>query len=287
MALVLAGCGSAHRPAHGTTPVPARPVPAAASGSDPARAAAVRAAQSIIADAPVPPHATLVDRAPIALLDQPSSIPAAQLVRETRFWTAPGTVDSAIGFLTARAPHGMSKTGTGSAGGPNVPDNESLEFGAGESRTLEYDVVAFRGGVAVRADAVVLWAPTRAPADRVVLPVASVDVVVRRQNPQLHKSAPTVRRTLTGGPAAALAKLVNGLSRQVPGTTNCPAVMVGEQWSDELVFHDAGPVVHVLDELSGCGGITFTVTGRPPVYLAGSIDAAVLRDLGLPANYGS
>jgi hypothetical protein len=271
---------------------PIKPTPAVSTTPADPHQAAIRTAETIIATAPMVSGASQVDQPPLAVLDEPGSIPGAQHVQRTRFWTAPGTVDAAIAYLKSHPPPGLSPSGSGSAGGPGTPTVEMLTFEAGAFGTdtfksLQYSVVAFRGGVAVRADAQVIWAPRRSPADMVRSSVTSVDVVVVRKNPQLHQGAPTVRTTLTGAAARQLADVVNRLPRAVPTVhMSCPAMLGGEWWSDTLVFHSSGPTAEVVDNMTGCASITFQIGSRKTIQLDGNLNGPVLHALGLPAGYG-
>lgn len=281
---------------HDSSPQPpsgSRPNPPVQHGTDPHRAA-IRSAEAIVATAPVPPGATPVDRPPLRALDQPASTPGAQHAQETRFWAAAGSAADAIAYLTAHPPTGMHLSGSGTSGGPGIPTTRSLDFQADEFRSLQYSVVAHRGGIAIRADARVLWAPRRSPADTVPASVTSVGVLVVRVNPQMHQGAPTVRRTLTGADARALGAFVNRLPRAVPTLrVSCPAMFGGEKWYDRLVFHGAGPRTQVLVNLAGCASTTLSVAHRKPIQLSftypgvvANVDHRILSALGLPGDYG-
>jgi hypothetical protein len=256
------------------------------------RRAAVRAAETIIAIAPAPPGATSLDAPPVTL-NTPGSTPGAQYVERTRFWSASGTVAAAISYLTSHPPAGMRWSGSGGPGDPATPG--TLEFAANAFRSVQYSVVAYHGGTAIRADAQVLWAPRRAAADMVPASLSSVDVVIVRQDPQRHQDARTVRRTLTGTAARALADFINQLPRAVPTEyPGCPPKLGGEQRTDQLVFHSAGPTVKVVVDLAGCASTTFQAGHRTPIHLSrtfvgvvSGIDHVIMTAVGLPANYGS
>ena len=267
--------------------------PTAPEPADP-RQAAIRTAETILATAPVPSGARRADSPPMAALKRPSEIPGAQHVLRTRFWTAPGTVTATISYLNWHPPAGMRKSGSGTSSGPGMRPNQSIDFHADTVRSLQYVVVAYRGGVAIRADAVVLWAPRRVRADSIPVSVTAVDVLVVRQDPQLHQGAPTVRRTLTGAPARDLAEFVNRLPRAIPTHyTSCPAELGGERWFDRLVFHGHGPDATVLVNMVGCASTTLRVGNRRPIQLSqsysgavGNIDNTITTTLGLPRDYG-
>jgi hypothetical protein len=253
------------------------------------RQAADRAAARMIATAPVPPGAHELSAAPLRALAEPPSVPGAQHVQRTRFWTAPGTVTAAISYLEEHQPEGMHSSGSGRFGGPGIPTTRTVEFQGDQLRSLQYSVVSYRGGVAIRADAQVLWAPRRDPADTVPASVTSVDVLVVRQNPQAHRGAPTVRRTLTGARARALAEFVNRLPRAIPlGAVSCPAGLVGEHWLDRLRFHTAGATAELVVDLSACPRAAFQAGRRAAIQLSGptDIDHVIMKAVGLSANYG-
>ena len=278
------GSGSGDKPVAGNLPS----VPSAPGVQPPSpRAAAIRAADTIIATAPVLPGAARKAEPPLAVLDQPDSIPGAQHVQRTAFWTAPGDVAAALAYYKSHPPTDMHASGSSSGAGPDRPSTSSLYFAADEFRSVQFTLAPFDGGVAVRADAQVLWAPSRATADMVPAPVTSVEVTVVRKNPQAHQGAPTVQRTLTDDAARALADFVNSMSRAVrTGYVSCPAMLGGEQWSDTLVFHSGDVTTRVVDDMRGCATITFQTRDRKPIELAGALNSVVLRALGLPTNYG-
>ncbi len=255
---------------------------------------AVRRAGFIVDTAPMVPGAVRRTSAPDKMLSQPASVPGAQHVQRTRFWTAAGTVAATIAYLQQHPPAGMTQSGSGSAGGPGVPRNASLDFQADAFRSLNYNVIAYQHGVAVRADAQVLWAPRRDPADTVPSSITAVDVLVVRTNPQMHQGAPTVHRTLTGSAAHALVAFVNRLPRAVPTFyTGCPADLGGERWFDRLVFHGPGTSSRLVVNMVGCSTATLRVGDRKAIALSSSFSAAVdnidheiTRSIGLPQNYG-
>lgn len=268
---------TAHQPTHRTDP----------------QQAAIHIADEIIAAAPAPPGAVPLPRSPLAVLDKPSTVPLAQHVQRTRFWTAPGTVAATIAYLDGHQPKGMWTSGHGSSTVHGIPTTHSVYFqgvGSGARQSAQYTVVAYRSGVAIRADVQVLWSPRRDPADTVPDSVTSVDVLVVRQNPQQHQGAPTVRRVFTGADARGLAEFVNRLPRAIPSQAHsCPAEFAGERWFDRLVFHSAGPTATVVVDMTGCGSITFQIGHRARIALGeahGGVNAKLMSALGLPPDYG-
>lgn len=281
-AFVLAACasGSATR-----TP----PGRSTGHSGDP-RATAVRMAEGAIATAPVPPGATVVRRTPTDLLANPASMPGVtHLAQRSRFWVVPTmSTSAAVAYLSAHRPQGLRRDGGGSMGGPDQPTVQYPDFAAPRETppqlALLYGVVAYRSGVAIRADAQVTWVPDRPGWSMVPASVTSVDVVVVRQHLQLRHGAPTVRRTLRGGAARALASAANRFPEQWVVHHSCPAIVAGAQ-SDRLTFHAGGRTLVFVDDLVGCEDLTVS-DGAHPLALGGSLDAPLLRALGLPSDYG-
>ncbi len=270
--LVFASGSARRTPRTGVPPI------ATSEAADAGRAQAIRRAVLILRTAPMVAGAVGRDSPPVRALDQPASIPGAQHVQRTRFWTASGTVASTIAYLHAHPPAGMTSSGSGSAGGPGVPPNASLYFQSTEISSLLYNVFAYKNGVAVRADARVLWAAPRDPADTVPSSVTALDVLVVRKNPQLHQGAPTVHRTLSGSAARALVDFVNRLPRAIPtGYVSCPAELGGEKRLDQLVFHSPGNTSRLLVNMVGCSTATLWVGHRRGIELSSSYSGAVVR----------
>jgi hypothetical protein len=245
----------------------------------------------LLAAAPVVPGATRVAHAPVKALRQPMETPASpNLVRRTRWWTAPGTMADAIAYYGAHPPGGTKKDGSSTAAGPGGTTAEGVSFGPSGGRWLRptvytelellVSVAPTAHGVAIRVDADAIWLPQRTPAEHIPGDVTSVHVVVDRNGHPV-----TVRRTLRAAEARSLATVVNGLPVSTPGEFSCPADFGGQ---DRLTFHGARGDVQVDADTSGCAGVT---VGRqsehnPPLSGGRTLDHAVLRALGLPANYG-
>jgi hypothetical protein len=140
-------------------------------------------------------------------------------------------------------------------------------------------VVAQGSGVAVRADAMAIWIPTK-PASEYISTVTSVDITVDRPG-----AAPTVRRTLTGAPAQHLAAAIDALRVDLPGIRHCP---MDRGFTDKLLCHTAtGHTIDVITNVGDCGDSTATADGTAQPTLSGGADRVVTDELGLPSNYGS
>jgi hypothetical protein len=212
------------------------------------------------------------------------TVASPNVVTATRWWTAPGTVEEALGYLRAHPPAGLRGGGHGAFLTSRVTVR-GLMFDGRSTRayrglTLVVAVTRHGAGVAVRADAQAVWVPARTPAEHIdPTTLTSVDVTVTRL-----EVAPTAHRAVTGADARALAAVVNGLPVLTPGTRGCMRDLGSV---DSLVFHGAGPDVVVRAEATGCMVAEVSVSGRPQPVLAGGslVDQAVVELLGLPPAY--
>ena len=233
----------------------------------------------LIALSPVLPGAHALTRSPVADLDKPPSVPVSDnVVSQSRWWTAPGTVEAAVAWLTAHPPGGLSYVGAGSSSGPGQLPKQDLTFSSRASHAayaqdqLLLSVVPLGNGVAVRADAQAIWLPDRTAASAVPLPVDSVELRITR--PGTRARAATVR----GERGEELARAVNALPAVAPGRYSCPAVIVGRDSSDVLTFHTRQRVVVVTVDLTGCTSVTVSVHGparQPALTGAREIDKKV------------
>jgi hypothetical protein len=57
--------------------------------------------------------------------------------------------------------------------------------------------------------------------------------------------------------------------------------------TDKLVFHEPHRTITLTMNATNCPQFTVETTGQKPAYLeTGALDAALLRELNLPPNYG-
>lgn len=247
-----------------------------------------RAVERLLARAPSLPGSTPIDHPPVKAVAKPMESPSsANLIRHTRWWTAPGTMTETLAFFTAHPVRGTKPNGSSSAGGPSGITAQEVSFGpkgtAWSNPTvyteleLLVEVAPAGDGVAIRVDAEAVWLPQRTRAEHIPANVRSVDVVVNRNG-----RADMVRRTLGAARARELAAVVNGLPVSVPGVFNCPN---DQGWIDTLVFHSANGDIRVVAHAGGCAPVE--VAGQEPVLSgAWGVDAALLKLLGLPRGYG-
>jgi hypothetical protein len=134
---------------HGAT-APAAPAATASASPRPEQESARRE----IATAPVLPGAIEVQSSPEPPLNDPPDLD--WVVDVNRWWTAPGTVDTALAFLSSHPPQGMGVDGHQESNGPGAY-SRGIMFGPRTSPSdidfeLFVDVTPHGDGVAVRAN---------------------------------------------------------------------------------------------------------------------------------------
>jgi hypothetical protein len=277
VAVVIAGRSSGHEQ-------PGRPSPSATIQVTPAAAAATFATQ-LLDQVQLPAGARRVDVAPISVLDHPGQVPLmTTLVTRTRFWTVPESRDAVDQAIKANPPAGWRLEGAALPGGTDgvigpffapVANGELVAYSE-----VVFSIAAMGSGSAVRADAEVSWQPQRTAADLVPSNVSRADVTIERM-----PSAPNVHRVLTGSDGRALAAAANALRVDVSGPHSCPMALGG--YRDTIVFGSGADERTFVVEATGCRGVDETAPGVTSLSLVGGdFNAAILKALGLPANYG-
>ncbi|MCW2495497.1 hypothetical protein [Jatrophihabitans sp.] len=258
------------------------------STSDPKYAPALAKAKAALAVIPTLPNADPRGTAPVASLRYASSGEGlGNEIDKAAFWVAPGSADAAVAYFKAHPPAHMRLDGYTKQSGPGSASEESVSF-ADPSSELYYafQIVPLDGGVAVRGDVQQVWYSTK-PAAEIIGTVSSVDVLIDRANsggngmPKL----PSVRRTLVGQPAQALASAVDAakIAGEAAKTRFCP---IDLGYTDRLAFHAGARTVTVVVEVAGCEGMRVTADGVKQPQLLGSVDRQALAALHLPASYG-
>lgn len=138
--------------------------------------------------------------------------------------------------------------------------------------------LATAAGVALAAPAGATT-PTKPAADHVRNATGATVVVYRHA----HKA---VDGTLTAAQARRVAHVINHEPLFPPGAFTCPIALVHTY--DVVHFRTtSGPVKAVVSP-TGCPVVRLTVDGTPQPALDGgrTVDAMLLKDLGLPAGYG-
>jgi hypothetical protein len=276
-------------------PTPAGPTLGGPDTATSRREITVHAVERLLATAPVPPNAIPSAHAPVAALRRPPFTPGeTNLVRRTKWATAPETVDAALEYFAARLPKGFTPAMSSHSGGGGARRVYSRSFDVDSTwrnpavyTGLEITMTAVRmsTGVGVRIDADAAWLTPRKPGSYLPQKLTGTRIVIRRDG-----LAPTVRRTLTVAEAAVLAHLINQLNVPTSGGFSCPAILPGHQ-DDRLIFATSGGTFRVDVAADGCRAVTVhgpRATQTLFGYVHGkSVDTAVLGVVGLPRNYGS
>lgn len=270
--------------------------PPAPSGPDPHKLAAQRFVRRLLDAAPVLPHAQQRATAPTALLRRAAAPPRTTnplIARAGHWFTAPGTMDAAIAYLTAHVPAGMTFDGTGTGSRYGVVTSESISYteqavASIRDAYLWIFVAPYRGGVGVGMYATAYWVPTRPPG-YLIEDATSVTVTVRRggSHPPRHSPhARTVHRRLTGSVVGTLSRAVNRLQPAYLFDLGCP--FTWRKHDDTLVFATPTGSARVFDSLTSCANVALRFTDGRHLALddPADLNAAVLRALGLPRNYG-
>jgi hypothetical protein len=204
------------------------------------------------------------------------------LVDRHGFWIVPSPLNVVEAFVAGHQRSITRALGTGTIGGPGIPDNESLTFTlshppAGiESEALIVDMVALPDGqTAVRADAQVVWTVPRTAAERVPAGVHEVDIsrAIPGRAPSLSIDVTAQSRVDT------IVAMIDRLPAVQPGVWSCPEQPAGAP-QVTFVFRSRhlGPVLarasenaDVSEPTGPCAPLTFSVRGRAePALLHGA-----------------
>ena len=298
-AVALAACGSVVAPpasgprsspggtprASATRSAPATPS-AAASPGPPAgsRAEAAALARLMLSRLRLPPGARRLPPGPLPpSLSQSATeiVGAAASLDQHQLFALTQPMDAAAAFLAAQVPPGLSPGGTGEGSGPSgvtmreVSDMvRSLPAGIAGAQLVLMVVPATSGGSLLRADAQVIWYPSRTAAeyiDPARYHVLSITVSVFGRRPHTVHTVVTSRAFI-----ARLAETLNRMQAAPPGAVACPSDFEDYQLSFSASAHSR-PAVVVSATESGCGGAQVTVDGRAQPALAdqGAVAALV------------
>jgi hypothetical protein len=254
------------------------------------RAAGLQRVQQAFRTAPLPPGARVGTKALDKYAGEFTTSTSPNELRRTGWWTAPGTIDGTLDFVSRHIPAGMTNQGSGRS-----TATRSISFATAHTRVAPYgvelDYVFGRYGsaIAVRLDAWTVWVPNRPSWSFVPASATSADVtVVRRAFNRGYGGAPTVHRTLTGAGLSQLAAAVNVLaSAPAEGVHSCPAQLIDA--GETAVFHTPTGVIRISHRGGGCGfnaQITTAAHHHAAQISAGAFEKAVLAALRLPTDYG-
>jgi hypothetical protein len=269
-AVTLTACGStAAPPASGSHTFPP-------AGS---RAEAAALAQLLLSRVPLPSGARRLPQTPL-----PPSLTApaygyaggAAALDQYQLFALAQPVGTAAAFLAARVPPGMGHGGTGSGGTTQDVSYlaRSVPAGIASAQLVLTIAPASAGGSLLRADAQVIWYPSRSAAeyiDPARYHVLSLVVTIFGRNPH------TVRKVVTS--QAFIARLAETLDRsqaEPTATVVCPADFEDYQLSFS-VSGNSRPAVTVWANETGCGGAQVAVDGHSQPSLAdyGAVGALV------------
>lgn len=247
------------------------------------RSAAHAEALAILHGVPLPPGAKPTDDGPTELRRGGVSVVSSREEKASGTWLAPGSVRDAIRFARAHPAAGFEANCT--CGGSTVKWVTFLDEKS--SRAIDYVIVPFQSGVAIKVTVVVAYVPLRPASTYVAEDASSVAITVERmpQGDATRGGAPTVRRILTGSAVRRLAKVANTARPEAPSTCIGPPPRVVAR--DILVFHETDRDVTFTMVPSNCPQFAVQAPGHDPAYIEStSLDKAVLHELGLPPDYG-
>jgi hypothetical protein len=265
----LAACGTVAAPAGGPHAHPADPTPAIPGPPGGSRAEAAALAGQVLARLQLPAGTRRLPPMPVPpSLREPALGPATgdTSFDLPQFFVVPQPMDALEAGLAAHAPVGMGQGGTGRGSGDNGPFLEvtylvqSVPAGIASAQIVLTVVPAGSGGSLLRADAQILWFPSRSAAEHIDpgrYHVLTIDATIWGQRVY------TVHKIVTS--QAFIARIAQALNRspaQPPVTIACPSD--SETYRLALsVSRRSRPVVVISAAESGCGGSGVTVNGQP------------------------
>lgn len=271
LTVLLSGCATAAAPVQSTD---SGPTSTFVAGTRPIAAAADAA--MLLTLAPVPPGANREASSPVqAISGAPQTPGSPDLVDQTAWWTAPGTMASITTWVQSQVPAGATVMGTGSSSTRGVNDSEYVVFAfLAQPPVLTWRTLAVTvtpngpSQVAVRADAQVIWDPARLPASQID-PKAVSSITVTRL-----PSFPEVTGTTTAvGPPATVTDpsrirsfvtVLNGLPIDNSGVHSCPA-WSGLSFTVDLKGSDKSTVATLSGDQAQCEGLALAVGSAPHV----------------------
>jgi hypothetical protein len=275
------GSEQTHTGGEAATSAPTTSRPSHRAGEDRAKASARYRARQLLASF-TPPAGAVPTGVHPPLTDAPEKPSTPNLIDLHQSWTVPGDAATVVADLKANPPAGMEVGGSGSGSGPNQPTVYSVDY-----RDSAVDLVSLDGGlevsvvqagpgrVALRADALATWLPTRTSDQQVGSREKQVVIVHRSPS----GTGTMTRHTATVTRHADLARIVKSiaeLKRSLPGARSCP-MDNGEQFQLSFSKGAGTPVdATVTVEVGGCGDVTLHLAGKPPLDLQGSPELTAL-----------
>jgi hypothetical protein len=204
-----------------------------------------------------------------------------------RLFAVPQPPDALAAALAARVPAGLSLSGTGQGGGPGqVTTREvgyaprSVPAGIYSAQLVLTLVPATSGGSLLRADAQVIWYPSRTAAeyiDPARYHVLTVTVTLYGRAERIISRVVTSRAVIS-----QLAGALNRSQAEPPLILMCPLIFATYRLALAVSRHSR-PAVVVTATRWPCGGSRVTVGGQaqPPLADNGAVVAIADRALGI------
>lgn len=297
VAMVMASLGPGRPP---ETTASQSSIAAQARGNSP-RAVTIRVVERLLRAAPLLPGSERRQAAPAPEVRNGIPTPSTpNLIRRITWSVAPGSMADALAYFAAHRPRGFRYAGSGTYTDHGVVKTRYASYtpaGRAWQRpnvythpelTIAVTPLGDHVGVGIYADAI--WLDPRPANADIPRNLTAVRAVVERHASAVDVSAhdaPTVRKTLGRHDARLLARLINALPANQKGAWSCPSP-IGK---DTLTFNDAARTTVTID-VGGCGSaeiakneVTVAGLGFGSTQLP-SVDAAVLRAMGLPSDYG-
>jgi len=286
----LTGCGTVSaRPAADPSPIPGELGSAAPIAAPPAgnRTEAEALARLLLSRLRLPAGTRRLPATPVPpFLSQPAYQAAGAKVDEHRFFAVAEPPAALSRYLVAHVPDGMTSFGTGQLSGPGAPTTLDVAYmarpvpaGIYSAQVVLTMVPDSSGGSHLRADAQVIWYPSRTAAEYVDparYHVLTMTVSVG------GRTTHTIHKVVTSqADIARLAAALNRSPAEPPVYISCPAIFVTYQLALSVSRH-ARPAVVISANSISCGGTAITVNGRPQPALAdrGAVAAAAAHALG-------
>ena len=227
-----------------------KPASPTAQTTDP-QGDAQRRAAALVSQVTVPPGSKEVQQPPSPQLAQAAlNIGTSRKEDAHRIWTTTQSLADVQRFFASHDQAGTRSTGSGSSGSATSGISYVYVYG-----DLQIQAAELLGGhVGIRVDAVVLWLPTREPAEQVPAGVSAVEIITYRSTAD-HVLARTV---VTGPQAQHLRDLVNALTRA--DDTRLNNCMADDGTRQRLTFTTPAGTATVTGFF--CGSVTFSLNGK-------------------------
>lgn len=267
---------------HPSPPASSRPPVITADPEAVANASARAALNSVT----LPPGARATDTSPAGLKFGIGTGLSADQAEASGVWLVPGTVSSVVAFARSHPAPGFITSCT--CGGPSTKTISFLDEDADYNinREIDYVVAPNGSGVAIRITAIVPWVPNRPDWTYVDRSASSVDVTVQRiRQGGTTGGAPTIHRTLDAQETQRLVKIANSAASEAEYGCLGPFIRIAA--TDTLVFHEATRAITFTMVSDNCPQFRIDAPGHTPAYVDWkTLDSGLLRQLGLPDDYG-